>query len=380
MRGFSLVCAIGVLGSLAASASASTRFSVTNLVTDDQTVNAAQITDANLVNAWGISYAGNSPFWVSANGTGKSTLYAVDPATNATSKLGLVVTIPGPDEQTTGNPTGQASPFGTNTFVFASEDGTVSGWAMGVTASVLQTASTSNVYKGVAVGTIDTSSYLYLANFRAGTIDVIKASAAEPDLAGSFTDPNLPAGYAPFNVANLLGDALYVSYAVQDADKMDDVPGDGHGIVDEFDLQGNLVRRFTTGGTLNSPWGLAIAPPSFGSFAGNLLVGNFVGGAINAFDLASGSFVAQLADPDGNPLAIDGLWGLIPGNDGFAGSKDAIYFAAGPRGESHGLFGVIMAAPEPDGELLEGAALACLVGWIRRRPRGLRAAQRTRTS
>jgi len=373
-RRLPLVCAIGVLGSLAAAptgARATTRFVVTNLVTDDQTANPAKITDTELVNAWGVSYAGSGPFWVSANKTGKSTLYAVAPSTNATSKLGLTVAIPGD-----GRVTGQASSFGTNTFVFASEDGTVSGWAAGVTAVVLQAASTSNVYKGAAVGTIDTNTYLYLANFRAGTIDVIKANAAEPDLAGTFTDPDLPAGYAPFNVANL-GDTLYVSYAVQDQDKMNDVAGAGHGIVDQFDLQGNLVRRLTTGGTLDSPWGLAIAPPSFDSYAGDLLVGNFVDGTVNAFDLASGDFVSQLADTNGVPIAIDGLWALIPGNDGLAGSSDAIYFAAGPASESHGLLGVILPAPEPARARIELAALAALVGLRCRL--GVRA-QRTRTS
>src|SRR5262249_35210239 len=172
-RRLPLVCAIGVLGSLAAAptgARATTRFVVTNLGTDDQTANPAKITDTELVNAWGVSYGGSGPFWVSDNKTGKSTIYAVDPTTNATSKLGLTVAIPGD-----GSVTGQASMFGNDTFVFASEDGTVSGWAMGTSASVLQAASTSNVYKGAAVGTIDTNTYLYLANFRAGTIDVINA-------------------------------------------------------------------------------------------------------------------------------------------------------------------------------------------------------------
>ena len=361
-----IVRALGVLVQVAAAAAparAAIRFQVTNLVTDDPQANAAQITDANLVNAWGISYGPGGPFWVSAGGSGKSTIYFVDPATNATQRLSPVVSIPG-DGSVTGQVFDATAHFDLNAFLFASEDGTVSGWRMGSTATVVQAASTQNVYKGVAIAAIEDDSYLYLANFRAGTIDVLKGSASAPDLSGSFTDPDLPDGYAPFNIANL-GDALYVTYAVQGQDKKDDVAGAGHGIVDEFDLQGNWVRRLATGGTLDSPWGLAIAPPSFDTYAGDLLVGNFVDGTINAFDLASASFVGQLLGLDGQPLAIDGLWGLIPGNDGLAGSSDAIYFSAGPAAESHGLFGAIT-APEPGGGRL-GA-------W---RSRG---AQRTRMS
>ena len=371
-RRFPLLCVL--LVSIAADPSAArgaARFAVTNLVTDDQAANPAQITDTHLVNAWGISYSGGGPFWVSANGTGVSTVYRVEPGTGQVTNLQLVVSIPGD-----GSVTGQASPFGSESFVFASEDGTVSGWATGVAASVLQAASPSNVYKGAAVAAIDTDTYLYLANFRAGTIDVIKANAASPDLGGDFADPDLPDGYAPFNVANL-GDSLYVTYAVQDQDKMNDVAGAGHGIVDEFDFQGHLVRRFATGGTLDSPWGLAIAPASFEGYAGDLLVGNFVEGTLNAFELATGSFVGQLADTNGDPVAIDGLWALIPGNDGLGGSSSALYFAAGPAAESHGLFGVIEPAPEPARTPLELAAMASLVGLCRR---GARGAQRNRTS
>jgi uncharacterized protein (TIGR03118 family) len=363
------VCAIAAVGPMAGApraARASTAFTVTKLVTDNQTANAAQITDPDLVNAWGISYSSGSPFWVSDNGSGKSTLYKVDPTTNATTQQGLVVTIPG-----AGNVTGQAfnataGQFGSDLFLFASEDGTISGWrgALGTFAEVLQTASSDNVYKGATLGVISGNAYLYSANFKSGRIDVLKGSSGAPDPTGSFSDPNLPAGYAPFDVANL-GGTLYVSYAVQDAGKTDDVPGAGHGLVDEFDLQGNLVRRFAAGGTLDSPWGMAIAPSSFGTFAGDLLVGNFGDGTINAFDLASGSFAGQLADAGGHPIAIDGLWGLVPGNGGNAGNSGSVYFSAGPGGESHGLFGVIT-APEPTGELLEAAALASLL-LVRRR-------------
>ena len=157
-------------------------------------------------------------------------------------------------------------------------------------------------------------------------------------MTGSFTDPNFPAGFAPFNVANLGGD-LFVSYAVRDPNTGDDVAGLGNGIVDEFDLNGNLVQRLATGGVLNSPWGLAIAPSSFDTFAGSLLVGNFGDCRITGFDLATGNSLGQLLDKNGPPLTIDGPWGLLEGNGG--GGTQSLYFTAGPGSEAHGLFGVI---------------------------------------
>jgi uncharacterized protein (TIGR03118 family) len=178
--------------------------------------------------------------------------------------VGLTVTIPG-----AGNVTGQVfngtSAFNGDRFLFVSEDGTISGWrnALGTTAEVLRTGFSDNVYKGTALATVSGNTYVYAANFRNGTIDVLKGNAGAPDLAGKFIDPTLPAGYAPFNIENV-GGLLYVTYAVQDGTKQDDVAGSGNGIVNVFDLQGNLVQRLATGGPLNSPWGMALAPSSFG--------------------------------------------------------------------------------------------------------------------
>jgi uncharacterized protein (TIGR03118 family) len=364
-----------VLPCLSPPAAAEPLFDQTNLVTNRQAANPAQITDPNLVNAWGISMSSGSPFWVSDNGTGVATLYNVNPNTNATTINSLVVTIP---PVGTGTPTGQvfntnfAGAFNGNLFLFVSEDGTISGWrgSLGTTAEVLQTASSQNVYKGTTEATISGHSYLYAANFRAGTIDVLKGDSAAPTLPGTFTDPNIPSGYAPFNIQNL-GGKLYVTYAAQDGAKHDDVPGAGHGFVSVFDTQGNFLGRVGTAGTLDSPWGLAIAPVSFAQFAGDLLVGNFGDGRINAFDLSTDTFVGQLRALNGGALAVDGLWALTVGNDGMGGSSNKLYFSAGPTGESDGLFGVLTASstsvPEPGTILLLGAALGA--GLLQRKLR-----------
>jgi uncharacterized protein (TIGR03118 family) len=348
-----------------------TVFSVTNLVTDDQLVNAAQITDPSLVNAWGVSRSGTSPFWVSNNGTGTSTLYNVNPVTNATVKQGLTVTIPGDGTVTgqafnTGNASAAAANFNRDLFLFVSEDGTISGWrgALGTVAEVLQPSSASNVYKGAALALIGADAYLYAADFKGAQIDVLKGTAGAPSLTGSFTDPNLPAGFAPFNIA-LLNDKLYVTYA-KVGPTGDDVAGLSNGFIDVFDLQGNLMGRLVTGGLLNSPWGLAIAPASFGQFAGDLLVGNFGDGRINAYDSVTGVSLGQLLDSSSAPVTIDGLWALIPGNGASGGSLNSIYFSAGPGDEEHGLFGVVAAVPEPGTLALLGVAVAGLV-FVRRR-------------
>jgi uncharacterized protein (TIGR03118 family) len=364
--------AVVAAAAVAVPATATAQVSATNLVTDDQSVHAAQITDPGLVNAWGLSYSPTSPFWVSSNGTGQAQLYAVNPSTQSTAKQGLTVTIPGD-----GTVTGQAfngnagSAFGGDLFLFVSEDGTISGWrgALGTNAETLVPGSDANVYKGAAFGTTGGSSYLYAANFRAGAIDVEKGSAAAPSLSGTFTDPNLPVGFAPFNVQNL-GGTLYVTYAQQDPAKHDEVPGAGIGVVDSYDLQGHLIARVAAGGTLNAPWGLAIAPSSFGALAGALLVGNFGDGRISAFDATTHAFLGQVQDLKGGVLAIDGLWAIAPGNNGNAGSSSLLYFTAGPDDESHGLFGVLTPAPEPSTVVLLIAGLSGVMVRTRRRQSG----------
>lgn len=340
------------------------RFLVTNLVTDDPSVNPARLTDPNLKNAWGVSATSASPFWVSANGAGLAVLYRVDPVTNAPTKVPLEVTIPGDGSVTGLVANTVSSGFNGDVFLFVSEDGTISGWrgALGTLAETLATGLPSNVYKGTTTADINGHGYLYAANFRAGTIDILKGDENAPDLTGRFTDPNLPANFAPFGIQRF-GDTIYVTYALQDADKKDDVAGAGNGFVSAFDLQGNLLGRVGSQGALNSPWGLAIAPDSFGEFAGELLVGNFGDGRINVFDPTTRDFLGQLSDPGGQPIVIDGLWGLIVGN-GVSAAVDKVYFTAGPNDEAHGLFGVIQVIPEPPAFLLllSGSAFTFWVG------------------
>ena len=358
---------------LATAANAQVRVDVTSLVSDDAVAHPGKITDAGLVNAWGLSYSPTSPFWVSSNGTNTATLYAVNPATQATTKNALVVSTP------VGGVTGQvfnaagAGSFNGDNFLFVGEGGAIAGWrgALGTTAETLKLSSADDVYKGAAFASLAGTGYLYAANFRSGAIDVLKGNAGALDLTGTFLDPNLPSGYAPFNIQNL-GGTLYVTYALQDAAKHDELAGPGRGFVDSFDTQGHLIARVASAGTLDAPWGLAIAPTSFGALAGSLLVGNFGDGRINAYNAASHAFLGQLAAGDGSPLAIDGLWALAPGNDGNGGSSALLYFTAGPEDESHGVFGVLSpqvaaAVPEPSTMLLFVSGLAAFGSLARRR-------------
>jgi uncharacterized protein (TIGR03118 family) len=366
---------------LFASAAQATEFNPVNLITDDQTANKARLADPDLVNAWGVSFAPvpGGPFWVSDNAKAVTTLYNVDPVTNTPTKVAALpaVNIPGNGTITgqTFNPGNGNGSFNSDLFLFVSEDGTISGWkfSLGTNAEILQTASDANVYKGVTFdNTGGTNDYLLAANFRSGAIDVLKGTGGEPNLSGQFVDPNLPAGYAPFNIQNL-GGKIFITYAIQDSVKHDEVPGAGNGVVDQFDANGNFVARIAAGGTLNAPWGLAIAPSSFRDLAGDLLVGNFGDGKINAINLTTDTS-QLLTDASGNPLSIDGLWALTTGNGTGAGSSDAIYFSAGPAGETHGLFGVLSVVPEPATwfNLLAGfAALAATFRLLARRQRSV---------
>lgn len=352
----------------AASASPIRGYAQTNLVSDGA-VPAVTI-DPDLKNPWGISFGPTTPFWISDNATGKSTLY-----NGFGAKQGLVVTIPGAGGAQ-GVPTGQVfnepgAAFGSggvaDRFLFAGEDGVISGWrgALGTNAEILFDNSGANaVYKGLALGMNGGNSYLYAADFHNNRIEVFPSSGA-PALTGSFTDPTIPAGYAPFNIQNIGGE-LYVTYAQQDAAHHDDVPGPGKGFVRVFDTNGDFLRAFVSGGVLNAPWGLVMAPAGFGAAAGSLLIGNFGDGMINAFD-SSGNLLGTLATLTGTPIMNDGLWGLAVGNASAGARANSVYITAGLNGESDGLFARIDAVPEPGTLTLLGAGLAFLV--FRRRAR-----------
>jgi len=344
-------------------------FGQQNLVSDLPGV--AALTDPDLVNPWGISFSPTSPFWISDNGTGLATVY-----TGAPSKVPLTVTIPPPAGGTGSAPTGQVfnpnpANFGGAHFIFATEDGTISRWSGGTSAVLaVDNSGASSVYKGLALASNGSGTFLYATDFHNNAINVFNSSFAPTTLSGSFTDPGLPAGYAPFNI-EASGGFLYVTYAVQNAAKHDDVAGPGHGILDVFDTNGNFVQRLVSHGALNSPWGMAMAPAGFGMFTGDLLVGNFGDGTINAFNPTTGSLVGTLDDPHGSPIINMGLWDITFGNGGSGGSKNTLYFTAGIPGpgsvEDHGLFGSVAPTPEPSTLALLGSGLAGLIGYGRRR-------------
>jgi len=318
-----------------------TRLQQTNLVAD--TAGVAAHTDANLVNPWGISFSATSPFWIANNHTGTSTLYD-GTGTPKTS----VFTIPAPGGGAgapTGtifnNTTGFVVPTTTKAaaFVFATEDGTIVAWnsSLGTTGKIVADRSSSDtVYKGLALVPTSTGNQLFATDFHNGKVDRFDSNFA---FVSSFTDTGLPAGYAPFNVA-FLGGRVYVTFAKQSPpDNDDDEPGLGKGFVDVFTVDGALIQRLVSGGNLNSPWGLALAPASFGHLGGLLLVGNFGDGTINVYDPATGTFVEQIQNASGGPLTIFGLWALSFGNGSGAGSANTLFFTAGPGGENHGILG-----------------------------------------
>jgi uncharacterized protein (TIGR03118 family) len=333
-------------------------FVQTNLASNQSSV--VNPANPDLQNAWGLAATASSPWWLGLNGSGFSEVY-----NGAGVKQSPFAIIPGDGSVTGVVASGVAGSFNGDAFLFASEDGTFSGWrpALINNAETLAIANPNNVYKGLTGANIGGNEYAYLANFRAGTVDVMKGNGAAPALTGTFTDPGLPAGYAPFGIQRI-GTTIYVTYAVQDSAKKDDVAGLGNGIVTAFDLQGNFLMRVATGGVLNSPWGLALAPVGFGDFGGDLLVGNFGDGLIHAYNPSTGLLVGTLSNTSGNPLAIDGLWALQFGNGGQAGPTSTLFFTAGPNGEADGLFGDLVTAPEPATWLV---ALTGLLPLIRRR-------------
>lgn len=344
---------------------ASSIYIIKNLVSDG--ISGTPNTDVNLVNGWGIAF-GSGPAWITANATSKSTLYDG----NGLAKS-LVVSIPA-GRSGAANPTGivynntqdfkvtQGSATGASPFIFVGEAGTLSGWSSSVNGTSAVTVydgyATKTIYKGLAIannvsnnipsgsysspgyGSASSAgtNYLYATDFHNGKVDVFDGSFNQTVLPGSFKDPSLPAGYAPYGIYAISGQ-IYVAYAKQDATASNEIKGAGLGIVNLFDTSGNFVKRLVTSGALNAPWGLALAPANFGKFSNSLLVGNFGDGLINAYDPVTGSMIGTLAGADGKPLVIDGLWGIAFGNGVSNQPVTTLFYTAGPSNETHGVFG-----------------------------------------
>jgi uncharacterized protein (TIGR03118 family) len=344
------------MGGLAATATAGTvaaqpaagMYRQTNLVSDIPGV--ARVTDPALVNPWGMSESpSGSPVWVSDNGSDKTTFYSGDQGGSPVSQVGLVKVAGGAPTGQVFNGTGDfvihaAGKSAPAFFIFDSENGDITGWnpTVSPTTAKMAVAVPGAVYKGLAIARTGLGNFLFAANFHSGQVDMFDGRFRMIAHPGLFEDPHLPPGYAPFNVA-VFGDALYVSYAKQDAAMHDDVSGPGHGFIDVYSFDGGMRRRLVSRGPLNSPWGMVLAPTGFGAFGGDLLVGNFGNGWINAFDPTTGAFAGSLLNRDGQPIAIDGLWGLIFGDKAMA-NPNTLLFSAGIGGEAHGLLGSLKPA------------------------------------
>ena len=341
-----------ILGSFAVGAPAraqvaANNYKQTNLVADTAAATPAPMhVDPNLLNPWGIAFFPNNPFWIADNNSGFSTLYdqtgtpdgtfTVPPpagSTAAATPTGIVANVSSTGFEVGGQP---------SLFIFDTEDGTISGWNGGTNVTLAVDNSmggTGAVYKGLAMVTSNGANFILATNFRSGKVEVYDSTFAAVSLAGSFTDPNLPAGYAPFGIHNVGNNQIYVTYALQDSAKHDPVHAAGDGIVDIFDDNGNFVQRLvSTGDThTNAPWGIVIPPARFGAFGGDVLIGNFGDGVLNAYT-PSGTFIDSVRDAGGNVITNLSLWDLVFGGGGSSGDPNTLYLTAGGMNEAHGVF------------------------------------------
>jgi uncharacterized protein (TIGR03118 family) len=311
---------------------------------------AAAYHDPSLINGWGIAFNPQGYVWVSDAGTSKSTLYDGNGIPQP-----LVVTIP-PVGANPAVPTGivyngstdfkvsQGGAANPGLFIFVGVAGGIAAWSPNVNMTqavqVFDGSATGDSFTGVAIAAQARGNVLVAADFHNAVVRLFDANFGPIGASGAFSDPNLPAGYAPFGVQAING-MIYVSYAMQDAQAARSVSGPGLGIVDQFDVSGALVKRLITGGALNAPWGMAMAPASFGPLSNALLVGNFGDGTINAFDPTTGALMGTLSTMAGQPIVIDGLWGIAFGNGLFNQPTNTLFFASGPGQEQHGLYGRI---------------------------------------
>ena len=326
-------------------------YTVTPLASD--VAGMAPVTDTNLENTWGLARGASTPWWIANNGTASTSVYT---------SAGARVDIGGlPAQGVPGDPTGAvfsgiagqfqvattASPttLGASNFVFDSEDGTISAWRIGSTAALVTVdmSSSGAVFKGLAISNGPSGPRLYATDFANGRVDVFDGGWNQVNTPGAFVDPGLPAQYAPFGIQTI-GDRVFVTYGKQQPGSADEAHGQGLGIVDAFDLDGKFLGRVAQHGQLNAPWGLAWAPASFGRFGGDLLVGNFGDGQINAYEeMPNRHFEHRgtLHAATNGKLSIDGLWALEFGNTGPNGDAQTLFFTAGIDDEAHGLFGTI---------------------------------------
>ena len=346
--------AIVGLAFLFVSAAFAQHYTRTDLTTNSSSVSPAPNIDPNLVNAWGLSRATSSPWWVSDNGTGLSTLYDLNGAPQS-----LVVTIPPPkDAEGPAAPTGTVFNYTTSfevapgepaIFIFVTEDGTISGWNPAVNlgeAIRMVNHPKKAIFKGCAIATTASGPRLFVANFRTGNVEVYNGHFNRLAREERFQDSSLPAHYVPFGIQNVGGN-IVVTYAQRDPGSKDENHGPGLGAVRVFSTDGELLLKVQHGTYFNAPWGIAQAPGDFGPFSHRLLIGNFGDGTINAFNALTGKFEGTLLDPTGAPLAIDGLWALsFAGDIAKNGSPTELFFTAGPNDETGGVFGKVTAAAD----------------------------------
>jgi uncharacterized protein (TIGR03118 family) len=330
------------LGIAPAAPAQQTSYTQTNLTAN--VAGVAAHTDAQLSNPWGISFIPGDTFWIANNNGGTSTTYDAQGNKQAiTAGIPVASTNPCNPGCPTGTVANQSTDFGGATFLFDTEDGIVASW--NGTANAITKVDNSPggaVYKGLALATNTQGNFLLAANFHSGKIDVFDHNFQPATLSGgTFTDPNLPAGYAPHGV-HVINNVVFVTYAVQDAAKHDPVVGAGMGLVDLFHTDGSFVRRGMTGGTLNAPWGVVAAPANFGTFSNDVLVGNFGDGTISAYD-STGNFLGQLKNSNAQVITNAGLWELVFGAGG-TGDPNTLYFTAGGSSQTSGLFGTLVPA------------------------------------
>jgi uncharacterized protein (TIGR03118 family) len=353
-----VLCSLVILtlGLLCPSWASAQHYTQTNLVSD---TGSTPVTDSNLKNAWGLVHGPTTPWWISDNATGLSTLY--DVSTTPVTIKPTVVTVPNAPSQTApGNPTGIVfngsatdfllAPGLQAIFIWCTEDGTISGWnpKVNATTAIIKVDKSQKprpdhgaVYKGLTITEINGQKFLLAANFRSGRIEVFDTAFKQQHISEElFDDDRIPRGFAPFNV-QAVGPNIYVTYAKQDDAKHDDVPGAGFGFVDVYSRRGKLLQRLQHGPWLDSPWGVVLAPADFGEFSHALLIGNFGSGTIAAYNQVTGEFIGNMLAPDGTTLSIDGLWALAFGNGGPSGPGNTLFFTAGPNGETDGLFGTL---------------------------------------